>query len=691
MKKNKLLKIELIIIACIILISAIVGCRIILEKRRAKVDIKNMVVAYMKNIQDREYKKLTKSVIIKDADHMSQDEFVQRNKNIYQGMDLTALDITNIRVKRKKNGDYKVNYHCKYETVAGEISFDNHVTIVQDQKQYKILWDDSVIYPSLKANYKVRIKHLKASRGRILDRNGMILAGEGTASSVGLVPGKMKDKAATIRQMARLLNIDQDAIMKAINKSWVTADSFVPITTIDSVSEENYDEEVAQLHNELLELPGVQISDTSIRSYPGKEFTAHLIGYVRNIDAEELEKHKGERYNDDSVIGKSGLEATYEQRLRAMDGYEIYIEDDKGEILESLAKVKKKDGKDVQLSLDFELQKILFQEFQEDNGCSVAMNPYTGEILAVVSTPSYDTNEFVRGISTERWNELNEDENNPMMNRFKQKWCPGSSIKPIIAGIGLQTRSFTAEEEFTYEETLRWQKDTTWGSYFVTTLHEYQPVNLDNALICSDNIYFAKAGIKIGINKMESNLKRLGFRQDIPVNLALSKSQYSNTDHIETEIQLADTSFGQGQLLVNPVHLATMYTAFSNGGNIMKPTIEYLPLGKGEVWIPNAFSAEATNQVLQGLIGVVNYPSGTGYAAHSDNYVLAGKTGTAELKSSRADKKAQEIGWFSVFTTDSQLEKPILILSMVEDVKETGGSKYVVEKDHEVLIRYLGY
>jgi len=165
-------------------------------------------------------------------------------------------------------------------------------------------------------------------------------------------------------------------------------------------------------------------------------------------------------------------------------------------------------GKDIKLTVDAELQTDLYEQFREDKSCHVAMQPYTGEVLALVSTPSYDNNDFILGLSNEQWTALNEDDSKPMYNRFRQKWCPGSTFKPITAAIGLESGAVKPDEDYG-NAGLRWQKDASWGAYHVTTLHEYEPVVLENALIYSDNIYFAKAALKIGKKQLEQSLLQL--------------------------------------------------------------------------------------------------------------------------------------------------------------------------------------
>ena len=152
----------------------------------------------------------------------------------------------------------------------------------------------------------------------------------------------------------------------------------------------------------------------------------------------------------------------------------------------------------------------------------------------------------------------------------------------------------------------------------------------------------------------------------------------------ETEIQLADSGYGQGQILVNPLHMACIYSAFCNEGNVIKPYLVYQNEAEAEYWIPGAFSNETASRVLEGTKKVVNDSNGTGYAAHRDDILLAGKTGTAEIKASKDDTSGTELGWFAIFTAEDT-ECPILIISMVEDVKGRGGSGYVVKKDSLVL------
>lgn len=629
--------------------------------------------------------------------NISEEDFITRHKNIFEGIEASGITAQVGQVE-EKDGEATVSYSMSLDSVAGEISFNNQVKFQKEKKLgYKMVWSDSVIFPELERSDKVRVSTDKAQRGRILDRNGLLLAGKGTASAVGLVPGKMsEDSAGDLEALGNLLGISAEGIGKKLSAKWVKEDSFIPLKTIKKVDEfrlnstEPREEDVKNkaLQDELLAIPGVLITDTEVRYYPMGESGAHLVGYVQNVTAEDLEKHPGEDYLADSVIGRSGMEALYEKELKGTNGRTITIVDSSGAVKKTLAAKSRIDGTDITLTIDSTLQTEIYHTFKDDKSCTVAMNPYTGEVLALVSTPSYDDNDFILGMSEEKWASLNDDERKPMFNRFRQRFAPGSSFKPITGAIGLSTGAIDPNEDYG-NEGLSWRKDESWGNYYVTTLHDYSPVILENAFIYSDNIYFAKAALKIGSEDFMAGLDKLGFNQDIPFDISVAKSQYSNTEQIETEVQLADSGYGQGQMLVNPIHLASLYTMFNNDGNVIKPYLQYKQEPKPEVWLPGAFSPEITERIRTALCKVISSEHGTGRAANRNDIVLAGKTGTAEIKASKGDTSGTELGWFAVFTTDPKLETPILLVSMAEDVKDLGGSGYVVKKDKAVLDAYI--
>lgn len=712
-----------------------------------------LLVYYMAGIETESYEAMYGMLDEQSRGAISPEAFVERNRNIYEGIEASGVQVEITETQESGSQAVTVFYETRVDTAAGEISFSNKAVFLKNKLEkeeegypYVLVWDDGLIFPDLTATDKVKVTREEAARGEIVDRNGKLLAGKGTGSSVGLVPGKMESAAeagdevlsegsaevmemtadgtvnteaqtedtseteglpesavegdkkhsASVERLAALLEVSPESIEKKLAAKWVKADSFVPIKTIQKLTEQELmaeapGEEVQrkiELEEALLDIPGVLITDVEIRDYPLGRAASHLTGYIQQVTAEDLEKHPGEGYRANSVIGRSGMELLYEKELKGQDGCEIAILNDAGQKKSVLAQVPKRDGQTIKLTIDAGLQKELYAAYAEDKSCSVAMDPFTGEVLALVSTPSFDSRDFVYGMSQTLWDSLNEDERLPLYNRFRQKLSPGSSFKPVIAAIGLETGAIDPDMDYG-NEGLQWQKDAGWGNYYVTTLHAYEPVTLENALIYSDNIYFAKAALRIGSDNLIESLKKLGFGEPMPFEISMAASQYSNSEGIDSEIQLADSGYGQGEVLVNPLHLAALYTGFANGGDIIRPYLLYKGEAEPEIWLEKAYTPDTAALVEQGLEQVLRSPHGTGHEAYREDIPLAGKTGTAEIKLSKEDTSGTELGWFCVFTTQKDTGTPILLLSMTEDVKGRGGSGYVVNKTNSVLDSYF--
>lgn len=678
MDKKRITIIAIVVALVVVIVGTIIYLNYQINKSRPD-DVFNSYISYLQN---GEYEQMYELLTDEAKSEYSQDVFVSRNKNIYNGIEAENITVENLSVE-ENNGTAKIGYTMSMDTMAGKISFSNEINLLKDQEnQYKIDWSSKMIYPDLDDTERVRVGTTTAKRGNIYDRNGVLLAGEGTVSSVGLVPGKMNENSEEdIKKLSELLEISEDRINSLLGASYVQDDTFVAIT---NVAKENYD-----LKEQLLEIPGVKITDATARVYPYGEEIAHLIGYVQNITAEELEENSDKGYTANSVIGKTGLERVYEDRLRGYDGSEIYITDSQGNRNQTIAKIDVQNGEDIKLTIDVSIQSYVYEEFKNDKSAVVIMNPKTGEILALCSTPSYDTNDFILGISSSKWESLQNDANNPLYNRYQASYAPGSSFKPVIGAIGLTTGKIDKDEDFGTSGTA-WQKDSSWGTYNVTTLATYSgKANLLNALIYSDNIYFAKAALKIGSDTLSSELNRIGFNKQIDFAQAMTASTFANNSTFESEIQLADTGYGQGKVLTNPVHMASIYSAFVNNGNMIKPYIEYAEMPKSEVYIQNAFSSDAANTIKEDLIQVVENPNGTAHEAQISGVTLAGKTGTAEIKESQDDETGTELGWFNAFIADENSSKQYLIISMVEDVKGRGGSHYLLPKVKSIFQKII--
>ena len=663
-----------IIIAIIIVALAGVGVAVYILNQN-KTNPEEIWKSYISKINEQKYEEMYQMLSETSKQQISQEDFITRNKNIYEGIEMSDMEVQITGVEEEDSKTSKITYNSSMNTEAGKVEFSNIVRLTEDKEQgYTINWSSNLIFPQLNNTDKVRVKTVKSERGEIVDKNGVVLAGEGEISSVGIVPGKLnqESKDADIEKIASLLGTTSTSINNTLSASWVKDDSFVPIKEVSK--------DATELKEQLLQISGIKINTDTARVYPLGEAAAHLVGYVQNITAEELEANKDKGYTSTSIIGKAGLEKQYEDRLKGTDGLDIYIEDENGERKAEIAKIDVQNGETIKLTIDSTIQTKLYNEIKDNQGFFVVMEPQTGALLALVSTPSYNPNDFVLGMSTEKWNSIKDNQANPMLARYLQTYCPGSTFKPVTGAVGLTSGSLSANDTFSYSG-LSWKKDG-WGEYDITTLTAYSgPKNLRNALIYSDNIYFAQAAIKIGATNFKSGLDKIKFGESIDFPLSLSKSQYSNDGNIRDEKMLADSGYGQGEILVNPIHMASIYSAFANNGNMVKPYLEVKEDNSVEYLVEGAFTQEAANTIKDDLIQVVE--QGTATDMKVPGRTIAGKTGTAELKGSK-DAEADVLGWFDCFTADNNGNQ-LLVISMVENARDLGGSHYLISKIKSAL------
>ena len=627
-----------------------------------------VVTEYFELLKKKDYKQMYQMLNPKIVYTPTQKYFVEKYKEFYE-----EIDAKNIQIKILDEQDNVIEYLIYIDTLAGRITYRNKVGVKNEQIQF----NKELIMDGYTDGCKIKITtYNPEKRGRILDRNGKVLAEDGKGYSVGLVKGKLNGEN-DYGQIAQYLETDVETLQKKMSASWINDDSFVPIKTVSEATKNDL------TNKNILGINGVKISTVSIRTYPYDKVASHIVGYVQNVNAEDLKKHKNEGYNSTSVIGRSGIEAAYEEKLRGITSGKIDLVDKNDKVIKELCHKKvKMSPQDITLTIDIDLQQSLYNEYQNDKSASVALNPQTGEVLALVSTPSYSNNDFVLGLSTDKWNALNNDSNQPLMSRYKQTYTPGSTMKPITAAIGLETKTIDANKDLGAKD--KWQKDSSWGNYYVTTLHAPSPNNLKNAITYSDNVYFARSALSIGKDNLFKYYKNLKIGEKIPFELALNRSQYINKNQKVNDQFIADSGYGQGQILMNPLQLASIYSSFVNEGSIYQP---HIVQEKTKTWIKNVFSKETSQTIKEDLINVIADEKGTGHSIYHDNVALAGKTGTAEIKQSQSDTTGTELGWFTVMTTDEK--QPLLITTLVEDVKDRGGSGYVVEHTKTPLDLYL--
>lgn len=624
---------------------------------------------YIKLWNDQNFDEMYGFLSVEAQASVTKEEFVERYNKIYQDLEIDKLDVNFIKPEEEDEPESTVDYpfSVKMESIAGPISFDHTAQLVKEEqdenRNWYLNWDTTYIFPDLEEGDKINFSTVKAERGQILDRDGNGIAINGTALNIGVVPQKMEgQEEEIISNLSELLEMSEESIQNALDADWVQPDQFVPLKKISR--------DDTALQEALFAMEAVTNTRAEAREYPYGEALSHLTGYVGPVTAEELEKLQGKGYSGTDLIGKRGLEQILEAQLKGQNGIKILIVKEDG-TEKLLAERPVKNGENVQLTLDVVLHQKIYDQMKGMAGASAAIDPLTGETLALVSSPGFDPNAMTLGISATKRQALEEDPLQPLLNRFRATYVPGSVIKPITAAIGLESGAISMDTAYEINEK-QWGLDS-WGNYKITRYTNLQgQIDLKKAMIYSDNIYFARAALDIGQDDFTEGLKNFGFDEDLDFFYPIEDSQMGS---IENEQNVADSAYGQAQVEMNVLHLAATYTPFVNGGNMIKPIMQ-IEEEKSQVWKEGLISAEHAAAINSLLTKVVTDPNGTARDAKIDGYPLAGKTGTAEIKEKQGEK-GEELGWFVGYNPNTP---DLLITMMLENAQTQGGSKAAVTR-----------
>ncbi|WHX26726.1 penicillin-binding transpeptidase domain-containing protein [Virgibacillus halodenitrificans] len=636
---------------------------------------------YVKQWNKQKFKDMYDMLSTKTKETYSPENFIDRYDKIYGDLNISDLKIEMDKLDEEKldtamdEGKATIPFKVTMQSIAGPITFDYEAKLVQEEKEEEkdwfLQWDPGFIFPAMKDGGEVNLHTTAPQRGEILDRNQMQLAINAPVYEIGVIPEKMgpdSDKAK--KELAGLLGMSIEEIDKALNANWVEPDLFVPLTKIPTTKED--------LLDKLFQVNGVTNKEVTGRVYPAGKATAHLVGYVGKVTAEDLEEVEPGTYGPNDVIGKRGLEQLYEKQLRGEQGAQITITKD-GEEETILAEKPVKNGENVTVTIDVNVQEKIYKSFDGDAGTATAINPKTGETLALVSSPSFDPNDMLYGTSDSMWKDLLEDEKKPLLNRFSATFAPGSVIKPITGAIGLNNGTIKPGEGIKIEG-LDWSNGKGWGDYQVHRVSESNgPVDLTDALVRSDNIFFAMKAVEMGSEAYVKGLKQFGLSEKMPYEYPIAASTISSNGKLEDEVLLANSSYGQGELEMSSLHLATAYTTFLNGGSMLKPTL-LTSEDKGQIWKKDLITKDQANHIQEALRKVVEKGTASKYAKNAE-FPVSGKTGTAELKLTN-EGGGEENGWFVGYPTETP---DILIAMMVQQTQDRGGSGYTTKKVIEAL------
>lgn len=597
---------------------------------------------------------------------LSEKEILDKYQNIYGAADVKGLQISNLKVDKKDDSTYSFSYKAKMNTSLGELKDLSYKgTLDRNDGQTTINWQPNLVFPEMEGNDKVSLTTQEAARGNIIDRNGEPLATTGKLKQLGVVPSKLGDggeKTANIKAIASSFDLTEDAINQAISQSWVQPDYFVPLKIIDGATPE---------------LPaGATIQEVDGRYYPLGEAAAQLIGYVGDITAEDIDKNP--ELSSNGKIGRSGLEMAFDKDLRGTTGGKLSITDADGVEKKVLIEHEVQNGKDIKLTIDAKAQKTAFDSLGGKAGSTVATTPKTGDLLALASSPSYDPNKMTNGISQEDYKAYEENPEHPFISRFATGYAPGSTFKMITAAIGLDNGTIDPNEVLTING-LKWQKDSSWGSYQATRVSsDVSQVDLKTALIYSDNIYAAQETLKMGEKKIRTGLDKFIFGEDLDLPISMNPAQISNEDSFNSDILLADTGYGQGELLITPIQQAAMYSVFTNNGTLVYPKLIADKETKDK---KNVISETAVQTIVPDLREVVQDVNGTAHSLSALGIPLAAKTGTAEIKE-KQDVKGQENSFLFAFNLDNQ---GYMMVSMLENKEDDDSAT----KRASELLQYL--
>lgn len=586
--------------------------------------------AFAKRQYDKAVKQVDTSHLTGPGWHYTAKTLAARNQAVFDRVGASDIKITNVKTKKYDSKTYELTFTANMNTKIGKLSAQHYeAPIVKVGDNWRIQWSPRLLFPSMDGKDTVQIDLIAATRGQIYDRNNQLLAKNGDVTQAGLVPGKLgtgADRTANLEKIAAAWDVKVTSLETLLKQSWVTDDTFVPVKIVT-------DSPV---------MTGAAYQTIGSRTYPLGEAGAQLIGYVGTATADDIRKDPTLTAN--SKIGKTGLEQIYDKQLRGTDGGQISIQN--GDNIHPLLTKKAVNGKSLKLTIDANQQKTAYTQLAGKAGSVVTMNPTNGELLTLASSPSYDPNAFVNGISQTDYDKYANNTSLPFLSRFAQRYAPGSTFKMLTAAIALQNKTITPDTTKSISG-LKWQKDSSWGDYKVTRTVDADSENMTQALVNSDNIWFAQVALKMGASAYLKGLAPL-FKTQADLPLTMKRAQISNSGKLASETLLADTAYGQGQLLLSPIEQAAMYSTIANGGTMQQPTLIQGTKGKRT---SSVLQANAANTVKTALTHVVSDQAGTAHNLAIDGHTIAAKTGTAELKQ-KQDTDGKENGFLVAMDAD---------------------------------------
>jgi penicillin-binding protein 2 len=554
---------------------------------------------------------------------------------------------------------------------AGKIAFFQYLAVIVFLFLIAGFWELQVrnpqVYNERAERNSIKSLPLLAPRGKILDRDGRVIVDN--HSSFSLILSRENLKPEHLRLIADGLNLDYEDLLKRL-KRFSSRPKYEPIV----IKEELTPADIAfvEAHRDPEFFPEMELIHAQRRLYPQNGFAAHAIGYTGEISESELDAPEFAKYNSGDVIGKFGLERQYNDVLMGVDGQRQVVVDNRGRERNVIGMKEAIPGKNLQLTIDLDLQTVAELAMDGRKGAVVALDPRTGEVLAMVSRPSFDPNKFAVRIKSSDWKDIVSNPDNPLLNRAIQaQLAPGSTFKPIMALAGLETGAI--DDHFTIH--------CPGGATFYGHYHKcwqkggHGSVSLHKGIVQSCDVFFYNVGNRLNIDRIAFYAEQAGLGHKTGIDLPHEAEGLVPSSRWKIRAfrqkwypgETISVAIGQGALTVTPLQLARALGGIAAGGIWHQPHLLKNAPDHPHQW---ALSPENVQKVVDGMYGVVN-EGGTGGRARLPGIEVCGKTGTAQLASNqflKATKQARAMkdnAWFVGFAPRRNPE--IVVVALFEN------------------------
>ncbi|MEO8361241.1 MAG: penicillin-binding protein 2, partial [Vicinamibacteria bacterium] len=529
-------------------------------------------------------------------------------------------------------------------------------------------------YRDLAENNRIRTLSIAAPRGTLTDRNGRILAENKPAFKIVVTMGPSASIDTIAHSLSSLIKVDEAEIRQKLGKPRA---AYQPVT----IKPKATFEDVAAVESRRLEMPEVSVEVVPVRSYPQAQSASHVVGRVGEVTDRQLKQPAFADFEPGRVVGQSGLEALYNEDLTGVDGLRRVVVNSRGVEVSLSEDQPAHAGGAVELTLSSELQAAMEAAFKNRSGSAVALDPYTGEILGLVSSPGFDPNAFTSGIERAEWEALTRDPRTPLLNRAVQgQYSPGSLFKVVVAAAGLEEGLITPETTVfcpgyasIYGHVFKCNRPGGHGT-----------VSLARAIGESCNVFFYQLGARLEIQRLAAYARKFGFGSISSVDLPNEAAGLIPDPAWKERVLKApwyqgetiSVSIGQGQVLTTPLQVARMMAAIANGGRLVQPHIVRLVGGKPvayEAPRPIGLKPSTLAAIKKGLLTAVE--AGSAQRAGIVGLEIGGKTGSAQVVSSaKLTKDIDSIQPHAWFAGIAPLDDPRIVLVVLVDHGGSGGA-----------------